>query len=149
MRASSRKQHYNSNEKWLRLNFPARSDIETELSGKVNDANGGLWSLGPPSLITTISWNYRGLGPPCIIQVLKELVQLLKPKLVFIIETMISRAKLDRVRSLLGFEGVFTVDPIRYTGGLALLWKDKDSVKLLSFSSSHIDVTVNILGMVK
>ncbi|KAJ8755052.1 hypothetical protein K2173_016557 [Erythroxylum novogranatense] len=48
--------------------------------------------------------------------------------------------------TLLGFSDVFAVDPIGISGGLALLWKEKDMTQLLSYSRNHIDVMVCMEG---
>ncbi|XP_074350287.1 uncharacterized protein LOC141701475 [Apium graveolens] len=53
------------------------------------------------------------------------------------------------VRVQLGFEGLFAVDPIGRSVGIALLWKERDQAKLISFSQNHIDVEVMIEGMNK
>lgn len=71
----------------------------------------------------------------------------MKPDFIFLIETMVKRDKVDSVRSLLGYEGLFVVDSIGHGGGLALLWKGKNMARLLSFSQHHIDVEVHIEGM--
>lgn len=45
---------------------------------------------------------------------------------------------------MLGFEGAFFVDVQGRSGGLALLWRNKEEVQMLSYSKNHIDVLVNM-----
>ena len=51
------------------------------------------------------------------------------------------------MKNKIQFDGLFMVDSVRRGGGLALMWKEKDWVSLISFSRNHIDVRVNILEM--
>lgn len=96
--------------------------------------------------MSCISWNCHGLGNPCTVQFLKELILLKKPKFLFLCETICRKDKLDRLRISLGFEGAFVVDPQGKSGGLALFWRFEGEVRLLSFSQAHIDVEVLVKG---
>uniref|UniRef100_A0A2C9VZD1 Uncharacterized protein n=1 Tax=Manihot esculenta TaxID=3983 RepID=A0A2C9VZD1_MANES len=39
------------------------------------------------------------------------------------------------------------MDPIGFSGGLALFWKESSIASLISYSTHHIDVLVTIEGM--
>lgn len=69
-----------------------------------------------------------------------------RPSFIFLCETMDNKGKMKSVRRSLGFDGLFVVDPQGRSGGLALIWRDKDQVHLRSSSRNHIDVEVNIVG---
>lgn len=99
--------------------------------------------------MSSISWNCRGIGLPLNIQFLKEVVGQEKPVFIFLCETLARKDKMEWVRVQLGFEGLFAVDPIGRIAGIALLWKERDQTKLISFSQNHIDVEVMIEGMNK
>lgn len=43
---------------------------------------------------------------------------------------------------MLDFEGRFSMNSSSLSGGLSLLWREKNSIKLLSFSKNHIDVVI-------
>lgn len=58
-------------------------------------------------------------------------------------ETKCLKNKMDRIRVKLGLSGMFLVDPIGRSGGLALLWKDLDEVTILNYSRRHILATVH------
>ena len=77
-----------------------------------------------------------------------DLVSIKQLKMIFLMEVKVERSHVERVMEKIKFEGLFTVDSVRGGGGLALLWKEKDWISLISFSRNHIDVKVNILGMV-
>lgn len=44
----------------------------------------------------------------------------------------------------LGFEGLFVVEPQGRSVGLAMLWRERDQAKVLSFSQHHIDVETDV-----
>ncbi|XP_031104441.1 uncharacterized protein LOC116007924 [Ipomoea triloba] len=54
--------------------------------------------------------------------------------------------QVEFVRVRTGFEGSFSVDRVGMSGGLALLWRDKDTATVLGFSQNHIDVIVSLPG---
>lgn len=89
--------------------------------------------------MSIVSWNCHGLGTPWALQFLKEVVLQKKPSYVFLCETLCRKGIVERVRSSLGFEGTIVVEAIGHSGGIALLWRNKDAVSLCSFSKNHID----------
>lgn len=50
------------------------------------------------------------------------------------------------MRKKLGFEGSVTIDSQGHSGGITLLWRNKDEVQLSSYSKNHVDVIVTIRG---
>ena len=75
---------------------------------------------------------------------LAELVRSRKPSFIFLIETLCSRSKLESIKVQLGYDGLFVVDRMGRSGGLALLWKGTNTVSLLKFSSNFIDAEVEV-----
>ena len=69
--------------------------------------------------------NCRGLGNPRTIDVLKDLVQTKRPQFLFLMKTLINKAKIEPIRDMLGYEGCFVVDNLGHNRGLAMLWKEK------------------------
>ncbi|KAK1381475.1 hypothetical protein POM88_028219 [Heracleum sosnowskyi] len=92
--------------------------------------------------MSVLSWNCRGVGLPWNIQFLTHVIRQKKPTLIFLCETVIRRSKMEWLQRRLGYEGLFVVDPIGRSGGLALLWKEKEQAKLISYSKNHIAVQV-------
>ncbi|XP_060957652.1 uncharacterized protein LOC133029176 [Cannabis sativa] len=101
----------------------------------------------PPNIMSTLSWNCRGLGNPRAIQFLEDICFQKKPKFLFLCETLCNKELVNRVRVRLGFEGAFSVDAVGRKGGLALFWKSNDEAKFLGFSQHHIDLEVSVQGM--
>ncbi|CAN0838378.1 hypothetical protein LINGRAHAP2_LOCUS2125 [Linum grandiflorum] len=67
------------------------------------------------------SWNIGGLGHPSVLQVLRDLVDTHKPKVVTLLETLTNNVRMEEVRMELGFAACFTVDAIGHSWGLAPL----------------------------
>ena len=94
--------------------------------------------------MSTLSWNCRGLGQPRTIRMLAELVRSKKPIFIFLIETLCSRNKLERLKIQLGYDGLFVVERVGRSGWLALLWKATSTVNLLQFATNFIDAEVEV-----
>lgn len=92
--------------------------------------------------MSTLSWNCHGIGTPWAIQFLKELILQKNPNFIFLSETLCKKEKAERIRDMIGFEGVFTVEAQGHNGGLVLFWRNKDEVTVQSFSRNHIDVLI-------
>ncbi|XP_074342276.1 uncharacterized protein LOC141679766 [Apium graveolens] len=92
--------------------------------------------------MNVLSWNCRGVGRPRKVQFLFNIVRQEQPYLVFLCETIAVKSKLEYVQNKLGYEGLFVVDPVGRSGGIALLWKEKEQVDILGFSQHHIDARV-------
>uniref|UniRef100_A0A803NPV8 Reverse transcriptase domain-containing protein n=1 Tax=Cannabis sativa TaxID=3483 RepID=A0A803NPV8_CANSA len=67
----------------------------------------------------------------------------LKPKVVFLCETLSKSEVIEKVRLAIGFQGVFSVDCRGKSGGVALFWRDTDEVSLLGYGVNFIDVVVS------
>lgn len=94
--------------------------------------------------MSTLFWNCRGLGNPRTIQILLDLVQIKKPMFVFLMETMVDLKRIDGIRAKLKYEGLFTVAGTGHGGGLALMWKQVDSISIVSSSQNFIDTEVKL-----
>ena len=69
-----------------------------------------------------------------------------KPHFVFLMKTKCKKSRMESIRVRLGFESVFTMDPIGRNGGLALLWKDRDDLEIQNVSIYHINAIVKLVG---
>ncbi|CAN0880182.1 hypothetical protein LINGRAHAP2_LOCUS13515 [Linum grandiflorum] len=75
-----------------------------------------------------LAWNCRGLGNRRAVQVLGEVVQTHKPEVVFLSETLVGNNMMEEIRVSLKFDGCFTVAARGRSGGLCMLWKQKDRI---------------------
>ena len=57
-------------------------------------------------------------------------------------ETLCHRDKLEKIKIQLGYVGLFVVDKVSRSGGLALFWKPNFIVQLIKFGKTFIDVAV-------
>lgn len=75
---------------------------------------------------------------------LVDLVCSKKPCFIFLIETLCSKNKLESIKVKLGFDGLFVVDRVGRSGGIALLWNASCVVNLLSYVTNYIDTEVEL-----
>ncbi|XP_019190530.1 PREDICTED: uncharacterized protein LOC109184989 [Ipomoea nil] len=94
--------------------------------------------------MSTLSWKCRGLGNPRTVREVVDIVSHKKPDFVYLMENKVGRIYAERLRIKLVFDGLFYVDNVRLSGGLALFWRKNNTARLLSFSKNHVDVEVII-----
>ena len=68
-------------------------------------------------------WNCWGVGRTPTVRALKALIKFEGLDIVFVAETKSSSPKLEKVKSSMGFAGLFCVDVVGKAGGLAIFWK--------------------------
>ena len=84
-----------------------------------------------------------GLGNHCTIRELANIVRAQDPSILFLAETWADKARLDKFCDELNFDEKWVVDKISRAGGLALLWKNSVSIKVVDSSLNFIDTIVN------
>ncbi|XP_059454900.1 uncharacterized protein LOC132185097 [Corylus avellana] len=93
-----------------------------------------------------LSWNCRGIGSSRKVHDLCLLVKENHPNILFIMETKCKKPKLEFLRVKLGYTGLFVVDPVGCSGGLALLWRTDVHLEIQNFSIRHINSIVKQEG---
>ncbi|CAN0837138.1 hypothetical protein LINGRAHAP2_LOCUS1710 [Linum grandiflorum] len=89
-----------------------------------------------------MAWDSRGLGNPRAVRVLGELVTTHRPDIVFLSETLVGSNKLEEIRVKVGFEGCFAVAARGHSGGVCMLWRCKEQLRLIRYGDHFIDTEV-------
>ncbi|CAN0881186.1 Transposon TX1 uncharacterized 149 kDa protein [Linum grandiflorum] len=95
-----------------------------------------------PTVMIILSWNCRGLGQDRAVRALEDLIRVHRPDMVFLIETLVAKQKLEEIRVKLKFDGCFAVDVVGRSGGLGLLWRHGVVATLLNYSRHSINMQV-------
>jgi exonuclease III len=66
-----------------------------------------------------LSWNCQGIGSPWKVRDLHLLVKENNPNILFLMETKCKKSRLEYLRVKLGYGGLFVVDSVGRSGGLA------------------------------
>jgi exonuclease III len=61
------------------------------------------------------------------------------PNILFLMETKCKQSRLEYLRVKLGYGGLFVVDSVGRSGGLALFWRDDVQLEIQNFSRRHIN----------
>lgn len=96
--------------------------------------------------MSCISWNCRGLGNAATVKELREIVKNFAPTVLCVLETQIHRARVESLKSTLGFDNSFAVSSSGHSGGLGIYWNNKTRVELLPYSQYHIDAVITEHG---
>ncbi|XP_023898513.1 uncharacterized protein LOC112010404 [Quercus suber] len=93
--------------------------------------------------MSCMCWNVRGLGNHRTIRELANIVRAQDPSILFLAETWADNARLVKLCDELNFEEKWVVERVTRAGGLALLWKNSISIKVVDSSPNFIDAIVN------
>lgn len=84
-----------------------------------------------------LSWNCQGLGNPWTIRHLCHLVWGDRPSIIFLMETMICKQELMKVRNICGYANGVDIDSRRNSRGMGLWWEDANVV-VIEWDAHHI-----------
>jgi exonuclease III len=94
--------------------------------------------------MSLISWNCRGLGNPRTVRDLSQMVKEKKPSFLFLMETISKKERMEILRVKFGYEGLFVVEPVGRSGGLALFWRVAEELEIQNYSRRHINDIVKL-----
>ena len=78
-----------------------------------------------------LAWNCRSASRSLTIRAIKELIRESCPVLVFLSETKLKSAGIDKIKSKLNFFDSYCVDAIGKAGGLVLFWRMDVDLKVV------------------
>ena len=94
----------------------------------------------------TLCWNCRGIGNPATVKELRDLAKDYAPSVMFIMETQISKYRVENLRYTLSFDNSFAVNSSGRSGGLGLFWNNDVLLSIQKYSNYHIDTIISEHG---
>lgn len=99
--------------------------------------------------MNVVSWNCRGLGNSHAVRVLRDVIKSHKPDILFLMETLSNKEKINVMCDKLGFDNHLAVECVGRSGGVALCWKSKVKCCVNSYSNNFIEVEIMNGSMTK
>ena len=93
--------------------------------------------------MSCLVWNCHGLGNPCIVNELAEMVRAKDHSIEFLVETWANEARLKVVKMKIQFENMFVSPRTSRGGGLVLFWRSTIDVSMEGSDKSHIDAIID------
>ncbi|PNT77188.1 hypothetical protein BRADI_1g58881v3 [Brachypodium distachyon] len=87
----------------------------------------------------TLCWKCRGIGDPATARELRDLVKECMPSVLCLVETQLSKQRVEGLASTLDFDSAFAVASSGGSGGLCMYWKSSLNLQIKTFSKYHID----------
>ncbi|GKU90595.1 hypothetical protein SLEP1_g4575 [Rubroshorea leprosula] len=126
---------------WKRANWAPQSwmPLNSQLSSSI--------SLDFPELnaMSILFWNVRGAGNPAFLRNIHDLVDKFSPNILILSETRVNQHRAEGIINQIGvgFYGKYQVEPIGYSGGIWILWRnDFVHVSILSATAQEVHAMV-------
>ncbi|CAA7029125.1 unnamed protein product [Microthlaspi erraticum] len=109
---------------------------------RLGDPSSGSGSKGSEKKKHSVHVTAEGVGNTPTVRHLREVHGRYFPEVTFLCETKNRRKYMEGIVEQLGYFDLHTVEPIGKSGGLALMWKDSVSVKIIHSDNRIIDTIV-------
>ena len=96
--------------------------------------------------MSCLSWNCRGLGNGTTVKELRDLAKHFAPSVLCVLETQVHRARVEGLKSTLGYDNAFVVSSSGRSGGLGIFWNNSIKMEIVPYSQYHIDVIITEAG---
>lgn len=93
--------------------------------------------------MSLISWNYRGLGNLQSVKAVEKVINKEDPIIVFLMETKLNKEWMSNIMDKCNMKHGLIVPSEGKSGGLALLWKERVTMEVQTYSQSHVDAVVD------
>ena len=93
--------------------------------------------------MSCLVWSRHGLGNPCTVNKLTEMVQAKDLSIMFLAETWADEARLKDVKRKIQFENMFVSPRTSRGGGLVMFWRSTIDVSIEGSDKNHIDTIIN------
>jgi exonuclease III len=84
--------------------------------------------------MSCLSWNCRGLGSAATVKELRDLARRVAPTVLCVLETQVHKARVENLKSTLGFDCSFAISSAGRSGGLGIFWNNNTRVEILPYS---------------
>lgn len=89
-----------------------------------------------------LSWNCRGMGSPCTIRILKDLLKSQNPNFVFLLDSLVEAKEMLDIANKLEFENSYAVSRVGIGGGLTVMWKRTVDCQVIESTNNYIHLQV-------
>lgn len=95
--------------------------------------------------MSCLSWNCRGrgIGNAATVKELRELAKCFTPMVLCVLETQVSKQRVEGLRHTFGYDKAFAVSSSGRSGGLGIFWNNNIKVEISPYSQYHIDAIVS------
>ena len=127
----------------MRIKVTSTKERGTSCGREKHKFIGGGYFQAPLGLMSLLCWNCQGLRNSETDQELGDLIQAQDPSVVFLVETWLTKVRLEEIRARYKFGGMIEVSKEGRGGGVLIFWKKGCDISVGNYSPNHIDAIVN------
>ena len=84
--------------------------------------------------MSLLSWNCRGLGNAATVKELRDMAKNYAPTVLCVLETQVHKARVEGLKSTLGYANAFAISSSGRSSGLGLFWNNEIKLEILPYS---------------